>query len=196
MSLASTFRRIPAWLHGLLGACVLLGLLAYGAYWVDQSWPWQHFRTVENGVFYRSAQLGEDDLVDCIEGYRIKTVINLRSAIERARGGDWYAQEMRAIGRTGIRHVDVPLPEGLPPTPEQVTRLLAVMDDPASRPVLIHCEKGTIRSAAVEGLFRREYLHESGAEAFARIETWGRDLEADYPGIAAFIKQYVARRRR
>ena len=181
-------------LRWILGACALLGLLAYGAYWVDQSWPWQHFRTVENGVFYRSAQLEEDELVRCIEGYRIKTVINLRTLAERERGGDWYAGEKRAVERTGIKHLDAPLNEGHPPDATQIARLLAVMDDPANRPVLIHCEKGTIRSAAVEGLFRREYLGETGAEAYARVETWGRDLAADYPIIAKFIQQYVARK--
>ncbi|MDJ0521326.1 MAG: tyrosine-protein phosphatase [Planctomycetota bacterium] len=187
---------VHAKLAWALGTAAVLGGIAYFAYWVDQSWPWQHFRSVEHGVFYRSAQLEEDELVRCIEGYRIKTVINLRSEVERGRGGDWYGGEKRAIARTGIRHVDVPLPEGHPPTPAQIEQLLAVMDDPASRPVLIHCEKGTIRSAAVEGLWRREYLGETGDEAYARVETWGRDLQADYPGIADFIRNYVSRAQR
>ncbi len=182
-------------LRWIVGIGALLGLLAYGAYWVDQSWPYQHFRTVQKGAFYRSAQLSEADFVECIEDYGIKTVINLRTEEERSRGsGTWYDEEQRAIRRTGIQHVDVPLPEGRPPTPEQVLQLLRVLDDPANRPVLIHCEKGTIRSAAVEGLFRCEYLGETGAEAYERIETWGRDLDADYPIIANFIKRYVARR--
>jgi len=180
----------------LLGVGVLVvGYVAYQ--WIDRSWPWHHFRTVERGVFYRSAQLTEDEFADCIKDYGIKTVINLRTKAERSRGsGDWYEQEERAIQRAGIKHLDAPVLEGHPPSPEQIARLLAVMDDPKNLPVLIHCEKGTIRSAAVEGLFRREYLHENGADAYARVETWGRDLEDHYPVIAKFIKEYVPRARK
>ncbi len=42
------------------------------------------------------------------------------------------------------------------------------------------------------GIFTLPYRR-SGAEAYAGIETWGRDLEADYPVIAKFIQDYVAR---
>ncbi len=176
-------------------ALLVVGYVAWQ--WIDREWPWHHFRTVEESVFYRSAQLSEDDLVDCIEDYGIKTVINLRTEAERSRGdGTWYEQEMRAIQRAGIKHLDAPVLEGHPPSPEQIARILAILDDPKNLPVLVHCEKGTIRSAAVEGLFRREMLHESGADAYARVETWGRDLEDDYPAIAKFIQTYTPRKRK
>ena len=59
--------------------------------------------------------------------------------------------------------------------------------------MLVHCYHGSIRTASVEGLYRIEYMGEDGQTAYDRMETWGRDLEEDYPLIADFVKNYVAR---
>ena len=172
----------------------LLCAATFGIYWyVDNYYPYWHFRTVEEGKFYRSSQLGEGEFGDAIERYGIKTIFNLRDVSEREHG-DWYAAELRAAKAHGARVVDIPLKAGTPPSPEQIKQMLAVMDDPANLPVLAHCYHGTIRSAAAEGLFRREYMGENGTEAYDRVERWSRDLETDYPLIADFIKDYVPRR--
>ena len=42
--MAGSIHRRLRWIVGI-GA--LVGLLGYGVYWFDQSWPWHHFRTVE-----------------------------------------------------------------------------------------------------------------------------------------------------
>jgi uncharacterized protein (TIGR01244 family) len=176
--------------------CVLLAGGGYGAYrYVDAHWPYKHFRTVKAGAFYRCSQLDGKDLADCIQRYGIKTIFNLRDVPER-QNGTWYATEKRVAASKGVKLVDVPMPAGLPPSPAQIRTMLAVMDKPANLPVLVHCYHGTIRSAAVEGLYRREYLHETGAQAFDRVETWGRDLQADYPQIADFIRSYKPRARK
>ncbi|MDA1194805.1 MAG: tyrosine-protein phosphatase [Planctomycetota bacterium] len=188
---AATQRKI----RWILGIAMLLGLAGGLFYYIDQYWPWWHFRTVETQKFYRSSQLGEKELTEAIERYGIKTVINLRDVSEREHG-DWYSMEVKVAERNGAKVLDIPLKAGTPPSPEQVRTILEVLDDAANLPVLAHCYHGTIRSAAAEGLFRCEYLGESGPVAFSRVETWGRDLEEDYPLIADFIKQYVPRRDR
>jgi uncharacterized protein (TIGR01244 family) len=162
---------------------------------IDHYLPYYHFRTVEKGRFYRSSQLSGEDLAQVIDDYGIKTVINLRAASENAEDPR-IAEEKRVAAAKGVRHVDVPCEAGHPPSPEQVEALLGVLDDAANRPVLVHCAHGTVRSAAAEGLWRREYMGESGEEAFDRVTTWGRDLERDYPSIAAFIREYLPRRDR
>ena len=74
--------------------------------------------------------------------------------------------------------------------------LLRAMDDPERLPVLVHCYHGSIRSAALEGLYRREYMGETGPEANDRTTTWGHDLSVKYPEIYKFIEEYVPRRDR
>jgi uncharacterized protein (TIGR01244 family) len=177
----------------LLLGVVALGAASFGVWWyVDNYYPYWHFRTVQEGRFYRSSQLDEKDLRNCIDRYGIKTIFNLRDAAERTRG-NWYEIEQRVAQEKGVKLVDIPLAAGTPPNAKQVQEMLAVMDDKANLPVLAHCYHGTIRSAAAEGLFRREYMGESGAEAYAQVEKWGRDLEKDYPLIADFIKTYEPR---
>ncbi len=171
----------------------VLVLLAAGTYYyVDRRWPYYHFRTVESGVFYRSSQLTAEELDEAITDYGFKTIVNLRTVEERSRG-DWYAQEHETGKRRGVEVVDVPMRGDQPPNAEQIPILLSIFDDPSKLPVLVHCEKGSIRSAAVEGLYRREFMGEKGEEALDNVETWSHDLPATYPDIARFIREYMPR---
>lgn len=188
---AATQRKIR-WILGL-GVLLAAGIGIF--YYFDQYYPWWHWRTVEEAKFYRSSQLGENELADAIQRYKLKTIFNLRDVNEREHG-NWYETELRVAKENGARVVDIPLKAGTPPSPEQIALMLEVMDDPKNLPVMAHCYHGSIRSAAAEGLFRREYLGENGAQSYDRVESWGRDLEEDYPLIADFIKNYVPRRDR
>jgi len=174
-------------------AVLLLAGAAVGAVWADRHLPYYHFRTVQKGVFYRSSLLKPADLEHVIDDYGIKTVVNLRDVSDRQKG-DWYEKEKAVADKKGIRHVDIPCPGATPPTKDEIAELLRVWDDPASRPILVHCEKGTLRSAAAEGLWRIEYMGETPAQARDRVTTWGRSLSKDAPKIADFLLSYVPRR--
>lgn len=189
----SSLRRRRARL-GIVALLFLAGGLGW-AYYADYHLPYWHFRTVAEGRFYRTSQLDEEQLGAAIRDYGIRTIVNLRDVAERGEG-DWYETERRVAAEQQVRLLDLPLAAGTPPSPEQVDRLLAVLDDPQNLPVLVHCYHGSIRSAAAEGLFRREYLSEGGDRALRRVESWGRDLGRDYPQIARFIREYVPRRER
>jgi protein tyrosine phosphatase (PTP) superfamily phosphohydrolase (DUF442 family) len=175
----------------ILGGVVVavVALAAGGAIWVDRYYPWRHFRTVAPDAVYRAGQPTPKDVDLAVRRYGVKTLVNLR-----AERGPWLAEERRAAEQAGIRFVDLPIPEGQPPTPEQVTTLLGIYDDPARRPLLYHCQYGSIRSAAVEALFRMEVLGESNQEALDRSRTYGADLAKKYPAIVEFIRSYVPRR--
>lgn len=185
-----TRRRIIVVLVGLL-----LAGLAGGIYYYDHYLPYWHWRTVEDGKFYRSSWLPPDDLDEAIDKFGLKTVINLRAVRER-KMGDWYEKQKQVTGAKGVRLLDIPLEAGTPPTPEQVAEILAVLDDERNLPAMAHCYHGSIRASAAEGLYRREYLGESGAEANEKVTTWGHNLSVKYPEIYEFIRDYVPRRDR
>jgi uncharacterized protein (TIGR01244 family) len=176
----------------VLAALLLLGL-GWAAYRVvDRRLPYYHFRTVTPGVFYRSGQMTPEQLQEAVSRYGVRTVINLRHEEDWA---EWHQQERQTAARLGVRHVDIPLRGDEPPRPDHLPLLYEVFDDEANYPVLVHCHKGSIRSAALEGFYRREYLREGPEHAFDDVETWGHDLEAEVPRIAAFIRHYSPRRR-
>ena len=165
------------------------------AYYVDHYLPYWHWRTVDAGKFYRSSQLSPADLAEAIDDFGLKTIINLRAVHERDRG-DWYEQQRKVVESNGARVLDIPLEAGMPPNPEQVALILAVLDDEKNLPAMAHCFHGSIRSAAAEGLYRREYMGQSGQEAYDSVESWGHDLSVKYPAIHEFILEYVPRRDR
>jgi len=170
-------------------------LLAVGAagfgVWYALRPPYYHWVEVVPGKVYRSGVL-KDDLASAIDRFHLKTVIDLRDTSEYA-SGDWHATELRVTTEKGVRLVEVPLPVGTPPTPEQVKQLLAVFDDPNTTPVLMHCDHGVTRSAGVEGMYRREYLGETGEEALAHVSRQKAELATKYPLVAAFVRGYVPR---
>jgi uncharacterized protein (TIGR01244 family) len=171
---------------------VFLVAASVGGLVVAYGEPYYHWRVVAPGLVYRSGTLCRDDLVQVVDRFGVKTLLNLRTEAERAKG-PWYDEERQVAAERGVRLVDVPLPEGTPPTPAQVAQILEVFDAAAEAPVLFHCEHGVVRSAAVEGLYRREYLREGPEEALSRVAVFGRDLDRKYPAIAKFVREYVPR---
>ncbi len=87
----------------LRAGVIAAGLTAcsIGAYWgVVQSQG--NFHTVEEGAFYRSAQLAKDELQKAVRDHGIRTILNLRGAHP---GEPWYNDEVLGI----IRHAPRPL---------------------------------------------------------------------------------------
>ena len=182
--------------HFIVIAIALLLVAGGGiAYYVDHYYPYWHWRAVEKDNFYRSSQLSPDDLAEAIDDFGLKTIINLRAEFER-KDGDWYEKQNEVVRSKGALVLDIPLAAGTPPNAEQVAKILEVLDDPKNRPAMAHCYHGSIRSAALEGLYRREYMGETGPEANDRTTTWGHDLSVKYPEIYKFIEEYVPRRDR
>ncbi|MFM8387168.1 MAG: fused DSP-PTPase phosphatase/NAD kinase-like protein [Planctomycetia bacterium] len=191
MGLARILPRMTTrrWILASLAALLVLG--GWVGWYVDSRWPWYHFATVVPGGLYRAGQPAPEDVALARERYGIKTLVNLRAErtpqLEAAR---------EACRQQGVTFVDIPLREGQPPTQAQAEQLLALYDDPARRPLLFHCQYGSIRSAAVEALYRVEALGESAEQALDRVRTFGHDLERKYPQIPAWVRAYVPRRAR
>lgn len=190
----------PSWLWSRRGLLTLFAVVAVaagavgGIHHYTRNWPWHHFHTVVAGKFYRAGQPAAADVHTAVHDYGVKTIVNLRS--EKEWTGAWYQEEVRATAAEGAAHVDVPLEASTPPSPVQVEQLLRVFEDPARLPVLIHCEFGSVRSAAVEALYRIEVLGETNEQAAARVERWGHDFARTDPKIEAFLHDYVPRRAR
>jgi uncharacterized protein (TIGR01244 family) len=112
----------------------------------------------------------------------IRTVVNLRTPGEHPAD-----EERQAVERAGLNYFNIPVVYR-EPTPAQVDEFLKLTDDPANRPMFIHCT-AAIRVGAF-WLIRR--VVRDGW-------TWDRALEdarkvglVNAPHLEEFAKQYIA----
>ena len=112
---------------------------------------WDHWDVVEQRVLYRSGQLEPDQLEAVVRMYGIKTVINLQYYGARDN------LEREVAGRLGIDYKLLPMPGDGFGREEQFREVLDAVEDPARRPVLIHCARGTCRTGAAVALYRFEH---------------------------------------
>jgi uncharacterized protein (TIGR01244 family) len=114
-----------------------------------------------------------------------KTIIDLRAPSERG-----VPEEEAAAERADIRYLNIPVtPATL--NAEQVRHVAAALDDPANRPVLLHCASGN-RAGAVIALYREQVhgvSHEAALaearavglrspEAMAAVERVGHEMKS------------------
>lgn len=111
---------------------------------------WDHFDVVKPGVLYRSGQLNPSQLERAIGRYGLKTIVNFQ------RPGPESEAERRLAKEFGIDYLNLPMPGDGTGREEQFRAALAAIDDPARRPVLVHCARGTCRTGAAVALYRFE----------------------------------------
>jgi uncharacterized protein (TIGR01244 family) len=175
-------------LPSLLLAVPLLCLVGWWIHWLMTGRQY----IVEPGEFYRSAQMPPEDLVDFCRRHDIRTVVNLRAY---EPGDPTGIRERAALEAAGIRYV--PLPSRQVPTPDLVQRFLDLLDQPGSRPILVHCEHGVGRTGVFTAIYRMEVQGWSNEDALreARVMA-GFDSFEEGSGKREFLLNYVPRSRR
>jgi protein tyrosine/serine phosphatase len=177
-----------------IAALIVGGPLGYASYRQGQL---RHFRVVHDGVLYRSGQLSLAGLQRVVHDYGIRTVVTLRDADTLGKPAPDLEEEdyCRCHGlhycRITPRHWD--RPDGTIPAEVGVRQFLAVMDDPANQPVLIHCFAGVHRTGAYCAVYRIEYEGWSNAAAIAEMKRCGYlnlDEELD---VLGYVERYRRR---
>jgi len=139
MTLSGIFRRSHIYLF-------LLGLPAFAGPSIQGV---ENFWKVDDHV-YRGAQPTE-------EGFRtlaklgIKTVIDLREADARSMA------ERKTVTTAGMQYINVPMTGLTPPTWEQMTKIMPLLQDSSAGPVFVHCKRGADRTGAVIAAYRIEH---------------------------------------
>jgi protein tyrosine phosphatase (PTP) superfamily phosphohydrolase (DUF442 family) len=155
--------------------------------------------TVSEGQLYKSAAMPPRTMASVAKELGLRTVIDLRTSTEGQDSTNTTAQdaidaEAAALRAAGVRHVH--LPTGQVPTDETVRRFLEVLDDPASRPALVHCHHGVGRAELFAALYRIEF--EGWSNAKARDATrWivAGSSFSDGAEKGRFLLQYQPRRK-
>lgn len=186
------------WVFGALIVALLVGVpTVYHRYVYTHG---KRLREVTPGVLYRSGQLTVAGFQDAVERFGIRTVVNLQ---EEAPDPDVFAgfldtrtvKESEVCRQLGVRFVHIP-PDVLHPTdartqrPAAIDQFLAVMDDPATYPVLLHCRAGLHRTGILSAVYRMEFQGWTPAQAMRELKGHGF---GEYASTSAndYIKQYV-----
>lgn len=130
-----------------VAALCVLAIVVAGLWWALGA---NRVRVIAEGSVYQSGALPAEELRGEVRRLGIRTVIDLREPWEEVKG------EREVLSALGVTHVH--LPTGQIPPDSTVDRFLALMSDPATYPVLIHCEHGTGRSVLFGAIYRVEFL--------------------------------------
>lgn len=176
-------------------ALVALGLVV-GGYFFYKGMTYQ-FETITPGKVYKSGAMPPDRLIETVQQYGIKTVIDLRhqglrDALHPEEPTDIAKERDALAALEGVRHVHIPSRQV--PTRESLEAFLKTLDDPNVYPVLIHCYHGTGRAMIYSSLYRAEYEGYSGEEARDATHwiIYGSNF-ADGTGKGDFLRRYQSR---
>lgn len=186
------------WVFGLTIAALVIAVptMRYRAVF-DHA---RRLREVDSGILYRSGCLTVDGFADAVERYGIKTIVNLQDEFRDPDVRNSYfdlrtTPETEICRRLGIRYVYL-APDLISRTkvglehPRAIDEFLAVMDDPANHPVLIHCKAGLHRTGVLVAVYRMTY---QGWSAQAALQEAKANGFGEFAATAAndYIVQYI-----
>jgi tyrosine-protein phosphatase SIW14 len=165
----------------------------------------KRLREVDRGKFYRCGQLTADGFTDAVSRFHIRTVLNVQDEypdpdLDACFFSADTVKESVLCKQLGVRYVYLP-PDLIPRhdilehRPEAIEKFLALMDDPDSYPVLIHCHAGLHRTGVLTAVYRMEYDGWSTEDAIRELKDNGFG-EWQATSANDYIKQYILTYRR
>jgi tyrosine-protein phosphatase SIW14 len=153
---------------------------------------------VDAGRLYRSGQMTAEGFRDAVRQLGIKTVVNVQDDfpdpdLDRTYWDRRTVKESALCRELGVKYVF--LAPDLAPNrcdpharPQVLDEWLAVMDDPANWPVLLHCKAGLHRTGVLAAAYRMEYQGWSPQAAFREASGLGY---GNWSAANDYVQQYV-----
>lgn len=154
-------------------AAVLVVLAVAGGYETLRVFAGSNRHAVVPGRVYRCAQPSGEDLRDVIQETGARTVINLRGTSRHLDDpkNAWYKAEVETTHDLNVSQEDITLSARLLPPPNELRRLIEVLDR-TEYPVVLHCKQGADRTGLAAGVYL--LLHTDATPAQARRQLWPR----------------------
>lgn len=162
-----------AWWRSALALAIGLAIVSIPFVHYRHVYQTEHrFREVSAGRFYRAGQMSADVLRHKLREHRIRLVVNLQDEHPDPLlpSGYWdapHVTESRVCAEEGARFVVLRFGNGrdrVPRTaagpanrPGVIDDFLALCDDPANYPILVHCWAGRHRTGLLTAVYRMEY---------------------------------------
>lgn len=131
-----------------------------------------------NSSYFRGSEPDARD-VAALKSLGIKTVIDLQK--------DADADEPGLIEAAGMRYVNIPMTTRETPTAEKVARFLAIVTDPASLPVYVHCKEGRHRTGVMTAAYRMANEGWTSVQAFKEMKAYKFGWDFLHPEFKKFV---------
>ena len=136
-----------------------------------------------NDHYYRGAQPKGGDFAD-LAALGIKTVIDL------AEEGD-RAEEANAT-KAGMKFVRIPMTTHETPGPQTIAKFLALVNDPASQPVYVHCMGGRHRTGVMTAIYRMTADAWTPLRAFSEMKQYKFGADFLHQEFKDFVLGFAA----
>ncbi|MGH7554151.1 MAG: fused DSP-PTPase phosphatase/NAD kinase-like protein [Longimicrobiales bacterium] len=138
-----------------------------------------------NDNYYRGEQPHGDEYRE-LAALGVKTVIDLQKDFER--------DEQRRVEAAGMRYERIEMTASRAPSPEDVERFLALVNDPASQPVFVHCKAGRHRTGAMTAVYRMTKDGWTADQAYAEMKAYKFKMPLNFllgkPEMKKFVYRY------
>ena len=134
-------------------------------------------------TYYRGAQPDVRGFAD-LARLGVKTVIDLTA------GG--RVDERAMAERAGMKFYRIPLTTSDRPSNAAVIRFLKLVNDPASQPVYVHCERGRHRTGVMTAVYRMTHDRWTADQAYAEMKQYRFKAFPGHPILKRFVFDYYA----
>ncbi len=156
-------RLLTVWVAGVCSGLLAAGCAAGGASAGTNDLP--AFRQVDEG-YYRGGQPSPEGIQQ-LARMGVRTIINLRHHTAQ------MDQERQRAEQLEMQWVNLPLWYFWHPSDQHIQQFLALVTDPAHRPVFVHCRQGRNRAGIMTAIYRVAYHGWTPKRAYAEGRTYG-----------------------
>lgn len=184
---SSSRRKNATWIGSVLGLVVACS----GGYWWMRLNTY-HLATVQAGVLYRDGVSSMRKFKTAMRMTHARTIVRLIDDKEASE--EPFTDEAQWCKQEGIAVKQINISPGGSPTEADVERFLAIVQDPANQPVLVHCHQGVNRTGMMVAAYQMSVMGYSRKKAVEAILRFGHSSRS-YQDVLRFIDGYKLARR-
>jgi protein tyrosine phosphatase (PTP) superfamily phosphohydrolase (DUF442 family) len=168
---------------------IILLVVAGGLFWYLRVQTY-HLETVTPGVLYRDGNRGLREFATMLRKVQPKTVVTLIDEEELADPKKFmFAQEAELLKQKGISQTSVVVPLGGYPSTEDLQKFLAIVEDPAKQPVVVHCAQGVRRTGMMVAAYQESILGWDKEKVKSSMLTFGHS-QRTVTDVKRFVDTY------
>jgi tyrosine-protein phosphatase SIW14 len=136
-----------------------------------------------NAALCRGAQPSED-------GFRELAKLGVQTVVDLRGGAGRSSKEAEIVKSLGMKYVNVPLDGYQAPTAQEVSQVMAVLNDSNAGKIFVHCRRGADRTGTILALYRIQHDHWSNQQALD--EAKGMKMAASERLMQKFVLDFAS----